>query len=135
MELIEKRSYVSPHAPTASGPYSPALRIGDWVFISAQGPIDAQTRKVIGSSIAEQTEAVLQSVRGLLIAAGAVLSDVVKVTIYLRDANDLAKVDEVFEKHFIRTPRPARTVVQATLVGPSNQLIAIDCTAFSQSQK
>src|SRR4051812_39168233 len=99
-------------SPTPRGPYSPAIRAGDFIFVSGQGPIDPATDKLSGGDIAEQTRLTLENLRQILAACGATLADVVKCSVFLLDAGEFAAMNEVY-KEFFGDTRPARTTVEA----------------------
>jgi 2-iminobutanoate/2-iminopropanoate deaminase len=98
------------------GAYSPAVRAGDFVFLSGQVPIDPETGDLIGDDVASQTHAVLDRIDRLLKAAGAQLGDVVSVTAYLADIGDWDAFNNVYKTRF-EPPFPARTTVGAGLHG------------------
>ena len=101
-------------AAPSGGPFTPALRVGDWVFLSGQGGFDPVTGE-LGGSIEEQTEGTLRNVSALLEAAGCTLADVVSCLVHLTDLTDFQRFNEVYMRHFDE-PRPVRTTVGAPLV-------------------
>jgi 2-iminobutanoate/2-iminopropanoate deaminase len=115
-----------PDAPRL--PFSPAIRAGDYIFVSGQlGHTDAQGGEVKG--IEAQVKQCLENMKKVLAAADASLDDVVKVTVFLRNEKDFAKMNEVYQGYFTKD-RPARSTVIAGLALPS-MLIEIDCIAYS----
>ncbi len=112
-------------APAPKGAYSHAIRAGEFVFISGQGPIDPTTGEVTGDTIEEQTELTLRNVEAIARAAGGSLADVVKVSAYLASIDDFAGYNAVYERTFSSTPRPARTTVGAALVGIRVEIDAV----------
>ena len=100
------------NAPAAIGPYAQGQIAGNLVFTAGQIPLDPVTMELISGSIAEQTERVMMNLAGILEAAGASLGSVVKTTVFLRDMNDFAAMNEVYGRHF-GDHRPARSTVQA----------------------
>lgn len=109
-----KREVISTEkAPGAIGPYSQGVRAGEWLYISGQIPIDPATGEVIRGDIAAQTERVLRNAAAILEAAGASLSDVVKVTIYVADLKDFSSINEVYGQYFTSNP-PARVCVEVS---------------------
>ncbi|HQZ12425.1 MAG TPA: RidA family protein [Devosia sp.] len=104
-----------PLAAPNTGSYSPAIRAGDWVIVSGQGPIDTQGRIVPGS-IESEVRLTLENVRRLLEAAGARMDQVVKCTCYLADIADFPAFDAAYRAAF-GTTLPARTTVEAGLAG------------------
>jgi 2-iminobutanoate/2-iminopropanoate deaminase len=109
-------------------PFSPAIRAGDYIFVSGQiGHIDAQGGEVRG--IEAQVKQCLENMKRVLTAAGSSLNDVVKVTVFLRNEKDFARMNEVYQGYFAKD-QPARSTVIAGLVLPS-MLIEMDCIAYS----
>ncbi len=96
------------------GAYSRAIRAGDLVFVSGQVPRDLETGELLGTTLAEQTRAVLENVRRVLAAAGATLADVVSVTAYLEEIGDWGEFNAVYREAF-SAPYPTRTTVGASL--------------------
>jgi 2-iminobutanoate/2-iminopropanoate deaminase len=116
----------APGAP-AIGPYSPALRAGQFLFLSGQIPLTAAGTLVEGG-IREQTTQVLENMRGLLEAGGTDSSSVVKTTIYLADLADFAVVNEIYATCFAE-PYPARATVQVARL-PRDVRVEIDAIAL-----
>jgi len=112
--------------PAPVGPYSPAVRAGDFVYVSGQVPRDPRTGELLGATIEEQAEGTLANLQRVLAAAGATLDDVVAVTVYLADENDWGAFNAVYRETF-RAPFPARTVVGAKLRG-----ILVEVSAVAQ---
>jgi len=102
--------------PPAAGAYSPGVRAGDFVFISGQVPRDPRTGALIGDDVESQTRQVLKNVEGVLEAAGASLSDLVAVTVYLQDIGDWGRFNDVY-KEVMPKPYPTRTALGANLHG------------------
>lgn len=100
----------SVHAPQPIGPYSQAMRAGDFVFISGQIGIDPATGKIAGETAADQAQQVIKNIRAILTAAGLNASHVVKSTIFLADMADFAKVNDVYAE-FFRDDPPARSTI------------------------
>jgi 2-iminobutanoate/2-iminopropanoate deaminase len=123
-----KRAIRSPRAPSGTGPYSPALVAGDYVFVSGQAALDPETHQVRGETVAEQTRATLENVGALLEAAGASFRGVVRVNAYLSSIDDFDEYNAAYEQVFSAEPRPTRTTVGAAL-GPG-LLVEIDCIAY-----
>jgi 2-iminobutanoate/2-iminopropanoate deaminase len=119
-------------APAAIGPYSQAVRAGDFVFASGQIPIDPRTGEFVPGGIAEQTEQVLRNLSAVLKAAGGGLEDVVKTTVFLADMNDFAAMNEVYGRYFSEGA-PARATVQAARL-PRDARVEIEVIASIKSQ-
>lgn len=99
-------------APAAIGPYSQAIVANGFVFTAGQVPFDPASMEVVEGGIAEQTEQVMRNLAAILEEAGASLGSVVKTTVFLRDMNDFAAMNEVYGRHF-GGHKPARSTVQA----------------------
>lgn len=110
-------------APPA-GPYSPAVRAGDFVFVSGQVPRDPRSGEIVGESVEDQSRQTLMNVRGALEAAGARLEDVVSVTVYLANEEFWGTFNSVYVTMFSK-PYPTRTVVGARLRGIQVEVSAI----------
>ncbi len=114
--------------PEAIGPYSQAIRAGNFVFVSGQIPLDPATGKLIEDlSIAAQTRRVLQNVQSILIAAGLSAGHVVKVTVYLKDMKTFQEMNDVYAEFFPDRP-PARAAVEVAAL-PLGVGIEVDCIA------
>ena len=124
---MPKHAVSSPDAPAAIGPYSPAIRAGQLLFISGQVPIDPATGQMIEGDVTTQTRRVLDNVGALLLAADRSFADVVRTTIFLADMNDFAAVNEVYATYFTE-PFPARATVQVARL-PKDARIEIDLIA------
>jgi len=121
-----KRVITLPDAPKL--PFSAAIRAGDYIFVSGQiGHTDAGGKKVKG--IEGQVRQCLENMKKVLAAAGSSLDEVVKVTVFLRNEADFARMNEIYQSYFAED-RPARSTVIADLALPS-MLIEIDCIAYS----
>ncbi|MDB4971919.1 MAG: putative endoribonuclease [Myxococcaceae bacterium] len=124
------RSIIStPHAPGAIGPYSQAVRAGQFVFTSGQIPLDPQSGNMVGGDDVEaQTAQVMKNLEAVLSAAGASFAQVVKSTIFLTDLGDFAVVNRVYGAHFEGEP-PARSTVQVAAL-PRGSKVEIELTAL-----
>ena len=97
------------NAPAAIGPYSQGIILNGLAFFSGQIPLSPETGEVVGTTIEEQTEQVMQNVKALLESQGASFTDVVKTTCFLADMGDFAAFNEIYAKYF--TGKPARSCV------------------------
>ena len=116
-------------APRAIGPYSQAVRAGNFVFASGQIPIDPATGEFVPGGIAEQTEQVLKNLTAVFAAAGVGLDQVVKTTVFLADMNDFTAMNEVYGTFFSEAP-PARATVQAARL-PRDAKVEIEAIAVA----
>jgi 2-iminobutanoate/2-iminopropanoate deaminase len=123
-----KHAISSPGAPKAIGPYSPAIRAGQLLFVSGQVPIDPATGNMITGGIADQTRRVLDNIGELLLAAGRSFGDVARTTVFLADMNDFAAMNEVYGEYFAE-PYPARATVQVARL-PKDARVEIDVIAI-----
>jgi 2-iminobutanoate/2-iminopropanoate deaminase len=110
--------------PPPKGPYSPAVRAGDFVYVSGQVPRDPRTGELAGDDVATQTRQTLSNLQRVLEQAGASLADVVSVTVYLARADDWGAMNEVYSKAF-HQPFPSRTTVGAELRGILVEISAV----------
>ena len=101
-------------APAPSGGYSQAIRAGEFLFLSGQGPFDAAGGRV-GASVAEQVRQVLQNLDAVARAAGGSLNDAVRVGMYISDMRHFDEMDAEY-RAFFDDPMPARTTIQSDLV-------------------
>jgi 2-iminobutanoate/2-iminopropanoate deaminase len=115
-------------APKAIGPYSQAIVTGDSVYTAGQVALDPKTGELVGTTVADQTEQVLQNLTAVLAASGSSLGQVVKTTVYLADMADFAAMNEVYARHF-GGHRPARSTVQAAGL-PKGARVEIDAIAI-----
>jgi 2-iminobutanoate/2-iminopropanoate deaminase len=118
----------SVHAPKPIGPYTQAMRAGDFVFISGQIGIDPAEGKITGKDAVEQAAQALKNIRAILTAAGLSFDEVVKTTIFLKNIDDFAKVNEAYGEIFHDDP-PARTTVGVAAL-PMNALVEIEVIAM-----
>jgi 2-iminobutanoate/2-iminopropanoate deaminase len=116
------------NAPTPRGPYSPAVRAGDFIYVSGQGPIDPITDKVVPGGIQDQTRQTLINIRTILGECGATLADVVRCGVFLRDGSEFAAMNEVYAE-FFGTAKPARTTI-ACEFHAKDMRVEIDCVAY-----
>ena len=117
----------SPDLPGPGGPYSPAVRVGDLLFVSGQLPLDPATGTLVDVDIAAGTRRALENLGRLLAAAGLSPAHVVRTTVFLADMNDFAAMNAAY-REFFTEPYPARTTVQAARL-PRDARIEIDAIA------
>lgn len=117
-----------PGSPVPRGPYSPAVRAGDFIFVSGQGPTDPATNQFVFGDIREETRRVLTNIKIILEGCGASLTDVVKCSVFLRNAGDFSAMNEVYSE-FFGSQKPARTTVEAKFAVPEMK-VEIDCIAY-----
>lgn len=117
-------------APKAIGPYSQAIKAGNFIFVSGQLPLDAKTGAMAGSDIATQTEKALENLRAILNAEGYGLADVVKTTVYLKDIQGFAAMNEVYAR-FFTGDCPARAAFEVARL-PKDALVEIKAVAYKE---
>ena len=115
--------------PKAIGPYSQAVRANGLVFLSGQIPLDPNTEQLISGDIAAQTERALHNISGILEAAGSSIGQVIKTTVFLKDMNDFAAMNEVYGRYFTANP-PARSTVEVARL-PKDVLVEIEVIALA----
>lgn len=113
--------------PKPIGPYSQAIRSNNFLFLSGQVALDPKTNEFVNADIRQQTERVLDNVKGILEASGVNLHHVVKTTVFLKDMNDFAAMNEVYARYFTAAP-PARSTVQVARL-PKDALLEIEVIA------
>ena len=118
----------TPNAPQAIGPYSQAINANGFIFTSGQIAIDPATQQLLPADISAQTDRVLRNLSAILEAGGASLAKVIRTTVYLKNMNDFAAMNQVYAKYFPSNP-PARSTVEAARL-PTDALIEIDAIAL-----
>ncbi|OLB86265.1 MAG: hypothetical protein AUI12_09500 [Acidobacteria bacterium 13_2_20CM_2_57_6] len=113
--------------PKPIGPYSQAIRANGFLYVSGQVALDPKTGEMPGADIKLQTQRALENVKGILEAAGSNLHHVVKTTVFLKDMNDFAAMNEVYAKYFT-SAAPARSTVQVARL-PKDALVEIEVIA------
>ncbi len=115
-------------APAAIGPYSQAVKAGDFVYCSGQIPLDPSTGQMVEGDVVAQTEQVMRNLEAVLKAAGAGFDRVVKTTIFLVDLGDFARVNETYAKYF-KGGSPARATVQVSAL-PRGSRVEVEAIAY-----
>jgi 2-iminobutanoate/2-iminopropanoate deaminase len=124
--MIERLS--PPGVPAPRGPYSPAVRAGDFIFVSGQVPVDPATNEVRLGDIRHETRMVLTNIQRILEGSGATMADVVKCSVFLADGSDFAAMNEVYAE-FFGANKPARSTVAVQFAMPGLK-VEIDCIAY-----
>ncbi len=125
MNLEEKNSK---RAPNAVGPYSQAIKCGDFLFISGQIPLDPATMKIVDGSAAMQAQLVLSHLKAILEDSGLSMACVVKTEIFLANMDDFKAVNEVYATFFSIDPKPARQAFEVSKL-PLGAKVEISCIA------
>ena len=126
--MSNRASVSTPDAPQAIGPYSQAIRAGQFLFLSGQIPLDPVTGEVVSGDVRAQTRRVLDNISGVLDAAGIAMDAVVKTTVFLVDMADFAAMNEVYATAF-ESPAPARSTVQVSRL-PRDVRVEIEAIAL-----
>ena len=126
---MQKKPVKTTEAPEAIGPYSQAIRIGDFLYTSGQISLDPKTMEMITGNIELETKKVLQNIEAILSAEGLNFGHVIKTTVYLTDLSEFTRMNQVYEKFFSNT-KPARACVQVAAL-PKGAKVEIDAIAHS----
>ena len=126
---MQKKPVNTTEAPAAIGPYSQAIRVGDFLYTSGQISLDPKTMEMITGNIELETEKVLQNIEAILSAEGLNFGHVIKTTVYLTDLSEFTRMNQVYEKFFSNT-KPARACVQVAAL-PKGAKVEIDAIAHS----
>ena len=110
------------------GPYSPAVRAGDFIYVAGQGPVVPETNRLTLGDIGEETRLVLNNIKRILEGCGASMADVVKCNVYLGDGSYFAGMNDVYAEFFGEN-KPARTTVACSFVEPGMK-VEIDAIAY-----
>src|ERR671917_335914 len=127
-----KKVISTTEAPAAVGPYSQAVRVGQFVFTAGQIPLDPKSGQIVSQDISEQTRRVLDNLTAVLSAENLTFNHIVKTTIFLMDMNDFQAVNEVYASYFTAQP-PARSTVQVSGL-PKGARVEIECIAVSDQK-
>ena len=125
---MEKQIINTKNAPAAIGPYSQAVKVGNLLFTSGQIPLDPNTGEMVIDDIKKATERSLENVKAILEEAGTNLSKVIKTTVFIKDMNDFAAVNEVYGKYFSEN-QPARSCVEVARL-PKDCKVEIEVIAL-----
>lgn len=125
---MKKEIISTNRAPAAIGPYSQAVRCGDFLFVSGQIPLDPSTGELKGTEIRSQTEQVFKNLGNVLEAAGADYDQVVKVTVFMRNLSEFTVMNEVYAT-FFKEDHPARAAVEVSRL-PKDVLVEADAIAY-----
>ena len=127
--MSELKAVHTDRAPGAIGPYCHAMKAAGLMFCSGQTPLDPDTMQLVGETIEEQTTRVLDNLSIVLAAEGLTLQDVVKTNVYLKDMDDFAGMNRVYEERF-EGHKPSRTTI-AVRQNPLDARVEIECVAYA----
>jgi 2-iminobutanoate/2-iminopropanoate deaminase len=111
------------------GPYSPAVRAGDFIYVSGQVPVDPATNQAVVGDIKTETRQVLNNIRRILEGCGSSMADVVRCGVFLTDVKDFAAMNEVYTEFFGEI-KPARTTISVPALPLPGAKIEIDAVAY-----
>ena len=117
-----------PKSAAPIGPYSQAIRAGEFIFVAGEKGIDVATGQIVEGGIQPQTRQTFENIRGILAAAGATMDQVVSTTVHMVDLTDFAAMNEVYATYFTKNP-PGRTTVGVTSL-PAGADVEITVTAY-----
>jgi 2-iminobutanoate/2-iminopropanoate deaminase len=125
---MSKQCIIAEGAPPALGPYSPAVKSGNMIFLSGAGPFAPDGSGTVHGTIEEETHLTFSNIKTVLAAAGASLTDVVKVLVFLKDMNNFQAVNGVYAEYFPENP-PARSCIEAARL-PGDMQVEIEVIAM-----
>jgi 2-iminobutanoate/2-iminopropanoate deaminase len=123
-----KKVVFTEKAPKPIGPYSQAVCVNGWLFISGQIPIDPATGEFVKGDFKAQVERVLENIKAIVEAAGGTLDNIVKVTVFLRDIAKFAEFNEVYSRYFPSNP-PARSAIGVAAL-PRGAEVEVEVIAY-----
>jgi len=129
--MMEKIYITTSQAPAAIGPYSQAIRVGQFLYTSGQVALDPAHGELVGSDVQTQTHRVIQNLQAVLESAGSSLSQVIKTTVFLTTMNDFQAMNTVYASYFGETAPARSTVAVAEL--PRKALVEIECVALVEA--
>ncbi|NLG82066.1 MAG: RidA family protein [Bacilli bacterium] len=124
---MDKKVIYTETAPKAIGPYSQAVLVGDLLFVSGQIPLDPETMTIVSDDVKVQTHQVLKNLQAILAEADMSFNNVVKTTVFIKDMNDFAAINEVYAEYFTTT-KPARACVEVARL-PKDVKVEIELIA------
>lgn len=130
-EFMQRTKISTTQAPAAIGPYSQAVRCGQFLFASGQVALDPATGELVGADVQAQTEQAIKNVQAVLAAADASLAQVVKTTVFLTNMQDFSAMNEVYARYFAAADHlaPARSTIAVAAL-PRAALVEIECVAI-----
>ena len=124
---MEKLAVIAKDGAPPVGPYSPGIKIGNWLFTSGQGPFDPAT-KSIPENFEKQVRLTLMNMKGIIEAAGGSMDNIVKTTVFLKDMDNFTKMNQIY-KEFFSTKPPARSCIEVARL-PLDIQIEIEAIAY-----
>lgn len=127
---MQKTIIKTDKAPKAIGPYSQAVKIGNFIFLSGQIPIDPKTGELVNGDIKAQFELVIENIKNILSEAGASLHDIVKATLFLKDIKEFSEINTIYGRYFDSEP-PARSTVEVSNL-PKGAKFELEVIAYKE---
>jgi 2-iminobutanoate/2-iminopropanoate deaminase len=127
IDCLNYKKIKTAKAPSAIGPYSQGVVIGDLLFSSGQIAINPKNNEMINGGIKAQTRRVIQNLKAVILSAGGKIENTIKTTVYLKKMDDFQEMNEVYAKFFKN--KPARSTVEVAKL-PKNALIEIEAIVF-----
>lgn len=125
------KSIQSENAPKAIGPYSPAVKLGDFVYLSGQIPVDPASNAVVEGGIVEQTKQVFKNIEAILAEMGLETRHIVKTTVFLKNMDDFSAMNQVYSSYF-NEPYPARSTIEVSRL-PKDVLVEVEALVIDTS--
>ena len=129
--MVKKRAVEAPEAGKPVGPYSQAVAVEDWIFVSGEKGVDPKTGKIVEGGIAAETRQALTNIEMILKAAGVSMDDVVRCVVYMADTDEFSLMNEVYASFFPKIAPARSTVIVAEL--PLGLQVLIEATALKGS--
>ena len=124
---MEKEVIIAKKGAPPLGPYSPGIKIGNWLFMSGQGPLDPETKK-IPEEFGDQVKATMENLKGIIETAGGTMDHIAKTTVFLKDMKNFEKMNRIYKKYFSEKP-PARSCVEVARL-PLDIQVEIEAIAY-----
>ena len=124
------QSIATKNAPAALGPYSQAIKAGQFIYVSGQIPLIPKTMEIVSDDFNEQAVQVFNNLRAIIEEAGCRFTDIVKINVYLKDLSNFQKVNAIMETFFMEKPFPARAAVEVSRL-PKDVEIEMEAVLFS----
>jgi len=125
------KQILSQKAPKAIGPYSQAIKAGNFIFCSGQIALSPETGEIVSNDVTKQTRQILKNLKEVLKEAGANFKNVVRTDIFVKNIKDFQTINEVYAEFFNFDPKPARQTVEVSAL-PKGALVEISCLAFKE---
>ena len=125
------KQILSQKAPKAIGPYSQAIKAGNFIFCSGQIALSPETGEIVSNDVTKQTRQILKNLKEVLKGAGANFKNVVRTDIFVKNIKDFQTINEVYAEFFNFDPKPARQTVEVSAL-PKGALVEISCLAFKE---